>query len=286
MRENAREFFDTRMQVPTEFQKQSGLYLLRSGLNQAKPSYNVGPRMIDHYSFHFLIKGTLRLQDEHASYTLEAGTMFCLFPKVTYCYRKASDKALALCWLAFDGALAPSVVAMMGMNEQRPYAPLTWGQQMRMLHERIHQTMGQNAAFRQQSLFYELLQKLQGSAQSDAAREQSTWLEYCALYMQLHYSEALRVEALADEVGVHRSHFSTAFRKHFGQSPKQYLTAIRMAKALELVNDFQLSIQEIALTVGYPNLYTFTRAFTSYYGEAPTGYRRWMAPAEEPKSGY
>ncbi|MBM7675649.1 helix-turn-helix domain-containing protein [Gracilibacillus alcaliphilus] len=33
------------------------------------------------------------------------------------------------------------------------------------------------------------------------------------------------------------------------------------------------SITEIALSLGYPNLYAFTRAFSQYYQLTPTHYR-------------
>ncbi|WP_281888779.1 AraC family transcriptional regulator [Paenibacillus sp. YYML68] len=116
-------------------------------------------------------------------------------------------------------------------------------------------------------------QRTVAAAEQQAAEPsgRAPWLDYCARYMQLHYAEPLRVDALAAEVGIHRSHFSFAFRERFGTSPKAYLTKLRMTKALELIRADRLSlIQEIALTVGYPDLFTFTRAFTRYYGMSPT----------------
>lgn len=274
LQEHPGEYADVRLQVPNAFQKQSGLCLLRSGISRAKPDYEIGPRKLIHYSLHFVVKGTLQLQYETSTHTLKAGSMFCLFPDITYYYKKASGKPLELCWLALDGFLVQPAMAMLGIHRHKPYALQPWGQQMKLLHERIHHTIGGDSPLLQQSLLYELLQQLQASQDSGAGRDPSTWLEYCAVYMQLHYSEPLRVDALAQEAGVHRSYFSTAFRKHFGQSPKQYLTSIRMKKARKLLENPGLPIQEIALTVGYPDLFMFTRAFTTHFGEAPTEYRK------------
>lgn len=278
MREFAHEFADIRMQVPTELQKIGGIFMLRTGFNRAKPNYSVGPRMIDCYSFHFILEGSLRLTDEEREITLQTGRMFCLFPNISYSYRKADSSNLSMFWLAFAGKQSASIISELGLTPEHPFIPIAMGQRTRTLLKRIHESAGNgNEFFLQQSLIYELFGLLYSAkiGEPDAGQSgRADWLEYCANYMRLHYSEAIRIEWLANELGIHRSHFSNAFRLEYGMSPKQYLTRLRMSKAAELLRDTSLPVNEIALTIGYPELFAFTRAFVNYYGLPPSEYRK------------
>lgn len=293
MKEYAHEFADIRMQVPSELQRSCGLYVLRSGFNRAKPGYDVGPKRIECYSFHFILKGKLYLEDDDYKHALQAGQLFVLFPHVSYRYYKAENcPDLALSWLAMGGPQTAAAVEALGLTRSRPSMPVQLGTELHASLRRIHASMGGHP-YRQLSDVYALLELLLLAREQDCgqrrelrqtseaeqpngeASNQAHWLEYCARYMQLHYAEPLRVDALASEAGVHRSHFSLAFRERFGLPPKAYLTKLRMTKALELVTaDREAPIHEIALTVGYPDLFTFTRAFTRYYGMSPTDAKR------------
>lgn len=84
----------------------------------------------------------------------------------------------------------------------------------------------------------------------------------------------MRVEQLAKRVGVHRSRFTAVFVRAYGVPPKRYLIGLRMTKAAELLRDERISVQDVALSVGYPDLFSFTRAFTTEFGCSPTTYRR------------
>ncbi len=70
----------------------------------------------------------------------------------------------------------------------------------------------------------------------------------------------------------HRSvdHFSRVFKNCAGMGLPHYLTKLRVLLALPLVDARQLSLQEIALQVGFPNELTMRRAFVGKYGVCPS----------------
>ncbi|CAM3727877.1 MULTISPECIES: AraC family transcriptional regulator [Paenibacillus] len=307
MKEYTHEYADIRMQVPSDLQRSAGLYVLRSGFNRAKPGYDVGPKRIECYSFHFILKGKLCLEDEENSHELQEGQLFVLFPHVSYRYYKAeSSPELSLSWIAMGGPQTSAAVEALGLTQSRPSMSIRFNAELRILLRRIHTSMG-GRPYQQLSNVYALLDLLLLGCEQSSGHQltmsavnpqknghmphkepiteveqhkgetsvQALWLDYCARYMQLHYAEPLRIDNLAAEVSVHRSHFSFAFRERFGMPPKAYLTKLRMTKAHELVTtDREAPIHEIALTVGYPDLFTFTRAFSRYYGISPSDARR------------
>lgn len=62
-----------------------------------------------------------------------------------------------------------------------------------------------------------------------------------------------------------------------GMSPNKYLTKIKMEKAAELLSDGSLNIGEIGFQIGIQDQSYFYRAFKSYYGVAPSTYRKNLA---------
>jgi len=54
-------------------------------------------------------------------------------------------------------------------------------------------------------------------------------------------------------------------------SPREYLATLRMNKAAELLcGGFGVTV--VAASVGYPDVFSFSRAFKNYYGLPPTEY--------------
>lgn len=82
------------------------------------------------------------------------------------------------------------------------------------------------------------------------------------------------VEELAREVGLSRSALCTGFRQILGQSVFDYTQNLRMEQALALLNERDASITQIAYTVGYKNVSSFSVAVQRHFGATPTELRR------------
>jgi AraC-like DNA-binding protein len=91
--------------------------------------------------------------------------------------------------------------------------------------------------------------------------------------MKMHFTEGITVTEAAEHAGVERTHFSKLFLRKFGVSPKEYLESLVMKEAERMVGESSYSISEIALSVGFPDLYSFSKAFKRNYGISPTVFR-------------
>ncbi|MBR3966553.1 MAG: helix-turn-helix transcriptional regulator [Clostridia bacterium] len=61
------------------------------------------------------------------------------------------------------------------------------------------------------------------------------------------------------------------FLKHLDTTPYKKLTEIRMNRALLLLLE-KRSVSEVAESVGFSDIYSFSRAFKRYYGKSPSKY--------------
>lgn len=68
-------------------------------------------------------------------------------------------------------------------------------------------------------------------------------------------------------------HFARRFCSLFGCTPHAYVTARRLDHAQRLLLENRLKVHEIALSLGFSSVATFSRWFSGHVGRAPTAYR-------------
>lgn len=99
-------------------------------------------------------------------------------------------------------------------------------------------------------------------------------IEEAKEYIREHYSDSeLSVEMLCRHLHMSPAYFSTVFKKETGQSYVNYLTEIRLGKAVELLNETDDKTYVIAQKVGYQEQNYFSYVFKKRYGVSPTRYR-------------
>lgn len=93
-------------------------------------------------------------------------------------------------------------------------------------------------------------------------------------FMQGHLDEPFGVERLLRLLPLSRSRLERLFRKHLGQTPYEYLRALRVARAKELlVSPEKLSTKEIARRCGFPDARRLRLTFARLEGVTPSAYR-------------
>ncbi|MFD5004744.1 AraC family transcriptional regulator [Streptomyces mutabilis] len=86
-------------------------------------------------------------------------------------------------------------------------------------------------------------------------------------------AEPWTVASLARQAGVSRALFAKRFTEVMGRPPLAYLTECRMADAEALLTDTDLSIAQIAKSVGYADAFGFSAAFKRHKGRSPSTFR-------------
>ena len=92
-------------------------------------------------------------------------------------------------------------------------------------------------------------------------------------YLAAHYTEPLRLEAVAGYVGLSSSYFCMKFRQSTGKTFVEYITALRMERAKYLLEHTSRKIHEIGAEVGIQDTRHFSRMFRKACGMLPTEYR-------------
>ena len=92
-------------------------------------------------------------------------------------------------------------------------------------------------------------------------------------YVQAHYREpSLSLTRVADHLHLTEAYLSNFFKEHTGCNYSAYIERLRITSAKEMLRG-DLSIDHIALSVGYANKNTFYKAFKRSEGISPGVYR-------------
>ena len=83
----------------------------------------------------------------------------------------------------------------------------------------------------------------------------------------------VNINQLSEMMGVSRSYLTTKFTQDTTMSPSQYLIMIRLEKAKDLLVNSNMPIRDIAISVGYNDVFYFSKLFRKRENMPPSSYR-------------
>ena len=97
-----------------------------------------------------------------------------------------------------------------------------------------------------------------------------------AKYMvdQNYYVKTLSLQTVAERLHLSSQHLSRIFSQEMGITFVDYLTKVRIRRAMELLADSQDRIYEISDKVGYSSQHYFCNVFKKIMGVSPAEYRK------------
>ncbi len=93
-------------------------------------------------------------------------------------------------------------------------------------------------------------------------------------YINRHYQENITLDRICKIFSKSRSSVSHTFKKETGQSFREYLVTVRLRSAKSLLLYSDLSVTEIAFSVGFNDSNYFSNTFKKYIGQSPGKYRK------------
>ena len=179
-------------------------------------------------------------------------------------YTRSMDPVLALGYLRVAALLAARRIIQEGEGDLREV--LTDAEVEEALH-----TEGEDG-FR---CLEKLLRKAIAFRNANRAGYGDPVIGRARTYLSQHFSDPnLMLQDVAGEVHLSQSHFSTVFAQETGLTFTQYLTALRISKAKELLEATEMRSSQIAEEVGYNDSHYFSYLFKKTTGKTPGEYRR------------
>lgn len=94
------------------------------------------------------------------------------------------------------------------------------------------------------------------------------------VFMKEKIESRFKVEHFAERYKLSVSHFSSMFHHATGTSPMEYFIQLKIQKSCQLLYTTNITIKDIALSLGYDDPYYFSRLFKKMMELSPEQYRQ------------
>ncbi|OLS40707.1 response regulator [Bacillus sp. MRMR6] len=92
-------------------------------------------------------------------------------------------------------------------------------------------------------------------------------------YVQTHLCEKISLTEVAAHLHLNASYFSRMYKKETGEGFVEFVTRVKMEKAIELLDHSNKSVEQIAYELGFESKSYFLKTFKRFYGLSPKAYK-------------
>lgn len=122
------------------------------------------------------------------------------------------------------------------------------------------------------SFFNRLFDYAENNMEQKSKKNQLLVQKICD-YLEEHYQEDISLDEAANIIGFSSFYFSKLMKEYCNMSYVDYVSAIRMKKAMHFFDTTDQTISQIATLVGYSDPNYFTRVFKKVVGKTPSAYK-------------
>ncbi len=246
-----------------------------------EPGWNWRPRLVD-YDLWFALSGRGQMRVGHQIYQIQPGTLFLLRPNDLVWAEQDPHDRLTVIYLHFDfyhpgqparadidGAWLPSRHLQ---STDPALLEALLGRAVRLMAERRRFAAVEAALVLRQALLEIYRQDARGRGHADVQTDPR--VGRVVDQVRGHPEARLPLAQAASMVQLSPGYFSQLFRQEIGVSFREYVLHARLERARTLLDETDMSINEIAHALGYDDIFLFSRQFKQRYHYPPSHVRK------------
>lgn len=264
--------------LDTNHQSCLGLQILHAGEQNCPPNHCFGYAKRNHYLIHYILSGQGEYRVGNKVFQLGKGDGFLICPEVSTLYKAANDDPWSYKWIGFSGDNAKKAIEYVGLNESRLIFHYDKDDALTICFNKLEELCDKNVNNEMLLAGYMLLllgnlkEQYKPAEAKEASRKRNHFDE-ATKYIQMNYAQNIKIDDIADHVGITRSQLYRIFKESAKISPKEYLMNYRLDCSTILIHTTNLSFKEIADSVGFEYTSHFYRMFKQHFGITPSEYK-------------
>lgn len=237
-------------------------------------------RILDEFQLVYIIKGEGWFESEHFSRTkITAGNAFIIFPGEYHNYLPNIETGWTEAWIGFKGEYAEHLVHQGFFSIDNPILKVGVHDSLwEIFRQAFNIAMKQKPAYQQQLAGYVnlILSSVytENKQPADINDQLFDNINLAKKYMNEHAHEALKMEKVAQVIGMSYSLFRKVFKTYTGFSPGHYFLQLKLARSKEILLTEDLTCKEVAFQMGFETVEHFHTIFRKYFGVSPDKFRK------------
>mgnify|MGYP003898571059 CR=1 FL=1 len=262
---------------------QTDLNIYRCGIEECKPGYTWGPGIRDHFIVHYILDGTGTFSDGKNQKKLHPGDGFVVFPNCLVTYSADTENPWTYSWVGFQGLKAESFLNRAGIYRESPFFTYNSDNRLKdclssMITGARQDTSSVLLLLGHLYIFLSILiqNNRENSPDDTKYMNQEKYVKKVIEFISKNYSEKISIAEIARSIGLDRSYLYVIFKKLMKMSPQEFLINYRIERAVNLLNNPDLTIGDIARSVGYEDRLQFSKIFKKIKGVSPNKFRKML----------
>lgn len=272
-------------------QQQEPLKIYYSGHDQCAPGHFWGPAVRPHYLLHIVLSGKGIFRYKNREWKLSAGDAFLIEPMETHYYQADDREPWAYAWVGFDGTFVTQILAStcfrnlpVYLHDTASLSPspteqahfpdtpsLSYQEAIRLIVEKTNYQKQNHLELG--GLLLTIFSQMTSPSEKETSDSEEQYCRTALEYIRNNYSYDIKVQDIADFIGIDRTYLYKIFKRDMGISPKQYLTQYRVREAGKMLQKQIYSITETAYSCGFRDAASFCATFRREIGITPRQYR-------------
>ncbi|MCR4806670.1 MAG: AraC family transcriptional regulator [Lachnospiraceae bacterium] len=257
------------------YEDSDDFYLYELGTNKCEPLYSYTHHVKNRIILHFVVRGRGILRLNGKQYDVGPHQAFLIPADTRTFYQADKDDPWEYIWFHIGGPKIPLILKEAGLTPSHPvFTPIACADKIEDLaRDILDNYTRQYYCIGTLYKICDYMIRYAASSQDSAYENSLLYVKNVISYIQLKYSEHVKIENIAVALGLNRSYLTRLFKEATGYSLQEYLITYRMKMAIKLLSENELSVSEIAEAVGYTDTFTFSKAFKRHFGQSPSACR-------------
>ncbi len=223
----------------------------------------------------YLCRGKLKIQHREKEFILKSGQVIIFPPHIPVLYTNITDDKIDYLWIHFTGNKAEQLINDAQLPLGTPTEVSIDEKIISEFQSLFNEYINRDFLFETTSIakFINIISLFGRAAVRLKKDHISDSLKFTLKYIDENYTKEIDIKELAKHEHMSYTYFRTIFKKKTGTSPNQYIITIRLRNASLLLKQTELSIKEIAESVGFSDQMYFSRIFKKRFGMTPKEFR-------------
>lgn len=230
------------------------------------------------YQLLYVSRGKAFFHFDGRDEAVHAGCMVLYRPGEPQHYYYYAEDAPEVCWIHFSGTHACDMLDKIGFSAAHILDCGILSSYSEFFRQIVQELQLKRPCFSEclylslRRLFAEIHRNLLELSADNRMNQKE--MEDTIRYFNEAFSQEISIEEYAKNQHMSVCWFIRCFKRYMGMTPLQYVTAIRITKAKDLLKNTAFTIQEVGRLVGYENPLYFSRIFKKQTGHSPSEYRK------------